>query len=98
MLAVLHAGDEAYGMQIRRQLEARLSGSIAIGAVYATLDRLEHKGFVTSRLAPAADGRGGRPRRYFELEGAGTAALEASREAHAAMWQGVAFDSGTSKT
>ena len=54
LLAVVHAGDDAYGMQIRRQIEDRIGRSIAIGAVYATLDRLERKGMVSSWLAEAA--------------------------------------------
>ena len=97
LLAVVHAGDNAYGMQIRRQIEERIGRSVAIGAVYSTLDRLETKGFASSWLAGAEAVRRGRPRRYFKLEAAGATALEAAREAHARMWRGVALDSEATK-
>lgn len=98
LLAVVHAGDDAYGMQIRRQIEQRTGRSVAIGAVYATLDRLETKRYLTSRLEHPDAVRRGRPRRYFALEAAGAAALELAREAHASMWRGVELDSEASES
>jgi PadR family transcriptional regulator PadR len=97
LLAVWHAAEGAYGMRIRRQIEDRTGRSVAIGAVYATLDRLEAKGFVSSWLADADTVRRGRPRRYFKLEAAGIEALAQAREAHARMWRGVELDSLTGK-
>lgn len=98
LLAVVHAGENAYGMQIRRQIEERIGRSVAIGAVYSTLDRLETKGFASSWLADAEAVRRGRPRRFFKLEAAGAGALEAAREAHVRMWCGVALDSEATKS
>lgn len=97
LLAVVHAADDAYGMKIRRQIEERVGRSVAIGAVYSTLDRLENKGLVRSWLAEPDTVRRGRPRRFFKLEAAGAAALEQAREAHASMWKGIQLDSGASK-
>ncbi len=97
LLALVHDGEESYGMQVRRQIEERLGRSVAIGAVYATLDRLEHKDLVSSRLADAEPVRRGRPRRYFRLEAAGVTALEKARDAHARMWQGVQLHSKAGK-
>jgi len=98
LLAIVHAGENAYGMQIRRQIEERIGRSVAIGAVYSTLDRLETKGFASSWLADAEAVRRGRPRRFFKLEAAGAGALEAAREAHARMWRGVALGSEATKS
>ena len=98
LLAVVHAEDNAYGMQIRRQIEERLGRSVAIGAVYATLDRLENKGLVSSWLARPETVRRGRPRRYFKLEAGGAEALREAREANRRMWQGVALDSEVSES
>ena len=56
MLAVLHARDEAYGMSVRREIEARTDREVSIGAVYATLDRLEAKGLVSSNRVPGVGG------------------------------------------
>ena len=93
LLSIVHAGDNAYGMHIRRQIEDRLGRSVAIGAVYATLDRLETKELVSSSLAGTDTVRRGRPRRYFKLEAAGATALELARDAHARMWSGIELDS-----
>jgi PadR family transcriptional regulator PadR len=92
LLAVVHAGDDAYGMHIRREIEERVGRSVAIGAVYATLDRLEAKGFLSSRLAHPDTVRRGRPRRYFKLESEGAGALQEARAAHAHMWRGIELD------
>ena len=53
LIALLRLGDEAYGMAVRREIEARAGRDVSIGAVYATLDRLESKGLVRSRLGEA---------------------------------------------
>jgi PadR family transcriptional regulator PadR len=85
MLAVLHARDDAYGMNVRREIEARADRDVAIGAVYATLDRLEAKGLVaSSRLR----GDGG-SRRVFSLTAAGTRALVETRLVRDRLWAGV---------
>jgi PadR family transcriptional regulator PadR len=85
LLAVARIGDNPYGMRIRREIEERSRRSVTIGAVYATLDRLEDKGLVRSRESQA----GGRARRFFTLTAAGAGALEASREVHTRMWAGL---------
>jgi len=75
MLAVAHLGDTAYGVAIRREIEARTSREIAIGAVYATLGRLGDKGLVTFDLSEPEPVPGGRSRKYFTLTAAGERAL-----------------------
>ena len=85
MLAVLHARDEAYGMSVRREIEGRTGREVAIGAVYATLDRLEAKGLVASTRV-AGDGGS---RRVFELTAAGSRALVETRAIRDRLWQGV---------
>ena len=89
LLAVLQAGDDAYGLVIRRELEARAGRKVSHGAAYVTLDRLEAKGLVSSELGGSAPGRGGRRKRLFRVTPPGLAALRASREALGKLWQGV---------
>ena len=89
MLAVLHLGQEAFGMRIRQEIERRARRSVSIGAAYSTLDRLEGKGYLSSRRANPAEERRGRARRYFKLEPAGTAALSRSRQILGSMWEGI---------
>ena len=85
MLAVLHARDDAYGMNVRREIEARAGREVAIGAVYATLDRLEAKGLIASARVPGDGGS----RRVFALTVAGTRALVETRTVRDRLWQGV---------
>ena len=88
LLAVLRLEKEAYGMEVRREIETRTGRDASIGAVYATLDRLETKGLVRSHeLAPEGDK--GRPRRLYRVTAEGGRALERSQEAIASMWEGV---------
>jgi PadR family transcriptional regulator PadR len=85
LVAVLRARDEPYGMNVRREIE-RVSGrDVAIGAVYATLDRLEAKGLLRSRRTHGD----GPSRRLFELEPAGARALTETRALRERLWRGV---------
>ena len=89
LLALLHQGERAYGVSIRRELESRTGSSVTMGAVYATLDRLQNKGMVASRAGERHAARRGRPRRYYDLLPAGAAALEKTRQVRQTMWQGI---------
>ena len=85
LIAVFRTGDEAYGMQVRREIEQVTGRDLAIGAVYATLDRLEEKGLLTSRRSPG----NGHSRRRFALNPAGAKALTATRAMRERLWEGV---------
>ena len=89
LLALLRLGDEAYGMTVRREIGERASRDVSIGAVYATLDRLEEKGLVKSRLGEPTDERGGRAKKCFTMTGAGARALERSQDAVRQMLEGL---------
>ena len=78
LLAVAQLGDEAYGMRVRQQIEARTGRGVAIGAVYATLARLEEQRLVSARLGDPQPVRGGRARKCFRLTPAGDRALAAA--------------------
>jgi PadR family transcriptional regulator, regulatory protein PadR len=80
LLAIVQLRDNAYGVSIRQTVEEATRRSTAIGATYSTLERLEQKGFISSRQGEPTPVRGGRAKRYYRLEGAGTQALaEAQR-------------------
>ena len=89
LLAVLRLGDGAYAVPIRDEIEARTGRAPARGAVYATLERLEGKRYLESRLGEPLAERGGRPRRYYRVKPAGARALEESWNALRRMWQGL---------
>jgi PadR family transcriptional regulator, regulatory protein PadR len=90
MLAVLRLGDEAYGVPIRGEIEQRTGRSVTIGALYATLDRLESKGYIHSSFADPTPQRGGRSKRYFRMLPDGIDALNRSKEMVDRMWEGYA--------
>ena len=89
LLAVLRLEDRGYGMSVRREIERQTGRDVTIGAIYATLERLEKKGLLTSREGEATPVRGGRARRHFALEPAGRRALLQSRHMLDSMWEGV---------
>lgn len=86
LLAVARLGEEAYGMTIRQELEQRLRRTVSIGAVYTTLDRMQEKGYVSSRLGDPTPARGGRAKKFFKVEAPGLDALNHSRDVANALW------------
>src|SRR5215216_4316261 len=89
LLAILRLGDGAYAPAIMVELERETGRAPAPGSIYVTLDRLEEKGLLRSRLADASDERGGRPRRYLTVSALGIRELRASRNALLKLWRGV---------
>ena len=87
LLAVLQAGDEAYTVPIRQILLTRSRRRLSRGALHTSLDRLEAKGLLQSRMGEPLAIRGGRARRYFSVTKAGIAALRAARAAVANLSQ-----------
>jgi PadR family transcriptional regulator, regulatory protein PadR len=80
LLALLGLDGAAHGMIVRREIEKRTGRDISIGAVYATLERLEAKGYVSSFSGEPTPERGGRAKRLFRLEAAGKRALQVSAQ------------------
>src|SRR5262245_52379736 len=95
LLAIVRLSGDAYGSTIRDEIEERTDRTIAIGALYTALERLERKGYVSSTLSDPTPQRGGRAKRYFRLRPAGAAALRRSREALSRMWAGIEADALT---
>jgi DNA-binding PadR family transcriptional regulator len=71
LMATLHLGQGAYGSAIRDEIERRSGRPVSRGSVYITLDRLEEKGLLASKLGEATASRGGRPKRLFRVTPAG---------------------------
>ena len=89
LLAIVRLGDTAYGRAILKEVQARLERDVAAGAVHATLERLERKELVSSRLGPGTPVRAGRARRYYRLLPAGITALNDARAAADSIWRGL---------
>jgi PadR family transcriptional regulator PadR len=89
LLGIVRLGEKAYGRAILREVQERGQRHVAAGAVHATLDRLERKRLIASRLEPGTTIRGGRARRFYRLQSAGVHALNEARAAVDSLWQGL---------
>jgi PadR family transcriptional regulator len=89
LLAILRLGDQAYAIPVRQEIEDRTGRSVARGALYTALERLETKRCLKSRMSDPLPERGGRSRRYFTVTPAGMAAIRATRRSLMRLWQGL---------
>ena len=94
MIAVTRLGDDAFAVPVRRLIEDEADRSVSRGALYTTLERLERKGLLRSRLGDALSERGGRPRRYYEPTASGRESLERTRAALETLWSGLGRAAG----
>ena len=92
LLAVARLGDDAYGMSVRREIEARTGRSVSIGAVYPTLQRLADKDLLRSIARDPHPDRDGRARFFFALTPAGVAALGDAERMRAQMRDGLKLE------
>ena len=79
LLTVASLAGEAYGVAVQQSLDRETTRRVSLGAVYAALDRLEHKGLVRSTMTAGTPARGGRRRRAFALTRDGVRTIEALR-------------------
>ena len=91
LLAVLRLEDGAYGVTVRQEIEARTKREVSIGAIYATLDRLEAKGYVRSRFGDPTPERGGRSKRFFRITAQGVSAVNRTHRALHSLTEGLDF-------
>ena len=89
LLAVIRLGNEAYGVPISHAIEDTTGRDVALGSVYASLDRLEEKGFVSSTLGDPTPERGGRAKRYFCVTAKGVREAREAKQAFVALWRGL---------
>ena len=89
LLAVLRLDDRAYGVTVRQEIAARTGRDVSVGAVYATLDRLEMKGYVKSRLGEPTTERGGRAKRLIRVTAKGVRAVNSTHEALRSLSAGL---------
>ena len=78
MLALLRLGADAYGATVCGEIERRGGRGVSVSAVHTTLDRLEQKGLVKSRVGDPTPQRGGKRKRHYEVAASGMKALQAS--------------------
>jgi PadR family transcriptional regulator, regulatory protein PadR len=89
LLVVIRLGDEAYGVPISKELLKTTGRDVALGSVYAALDRLEQKQLVSSTLGEPTPARGGRAKRYFRVTAKGLSEANATKKALTSLWLGI---------
>lgn len=87
LLATLRVGEDAYGVQIAREIETVSGRRVLLGAAYAALDRLERNGLVSSTLGNSTPERGGRAKRFFQVTPRGVRAARDTQQALIALWR-----------
>jgi PadR family transcriptional regulator PadR len=97
LLALVRLGSDAYGVTIRQEIEERTGRVISPGALYTALDRLEKRGFVSSRLGDPTPERGGKRKRLYTVRPAGERALARIYESVRQMASGLATRLRTAK-
>jgi DNA-binding PadR family transcriptional regulator len=89
LLSILRLGEDAYAVSVRDEIARCTGREVSRGSIYITLDRLETKGYLKSRLADPTPERGGRAKRYYALRPRAIEALRDSRRALVAWWRGL---------
>jgi PadR family transcriptional regulator PadR len=89
LLTVIRLGDDAYGVPISKELLETTGRDVALGSVYAALDRLEEKELVSSTLGDPTPARGGRAKRYFQATAKGVHEAKTTKKALTNLWRGL---------
>ncbi len=89
LLALLRLGEEAYGVAVQKEIASETGRRVSFATVYTTLARLEVKGFVATRQGDPTPERGGRRKKYFEINALGKRTLKESLRAIRTMARGL---------
>lgn len=89
LLSIAILADDAYGNSIKNEIKKRLGRNPSIGALHASLGRLEEKGFVESKEGETTPERGGRRKRYYKVTKTGVKAMQQVKELRDSMWKSV---------
>lgn len=94
LLTIARLGEEAYGVPLARELTATRGRDVAVGSVYAALERLEEKGLISSTLGESTPERGGRAKRYFRITDQGLRSVHETREVLNKLWRSLPSPEG----
>ena len=89
LLAVAALQQDAYGVEIKRELESRLREKLSVGSIQSALKRMEDKGFLTSQFGEATAKRGGKRKRIYATTSHGRRVLEEMKEIRAQLWSAI---------
>src|SRR5690349_4232277 len=89
LLAVAALQQEAYGVEIKRELEARLKEKLSVGSIQSALKRMEDKNFLTSEFGEATQKRGGKRKRIYKTTSHAHKVLAEMKEIRAGLWASI---------
>ena len=89
LLTVVVLQDQAYGVEIKRELEDRLKESLSVGSIQSALKRMEEKGFLTSEFGEATQKRGGKRKRIYQATPYAHRVLEEMKDVRAQLWASI---------
>jgi PadR family transcriptional regulator PadR len=89
MLALVRLGPEAYGATVCAEIDQRSGRGVSVSAVHTTLERLEQKGLLRSRIGEPTPQRGGKRKRHYEVSPLGMKSLQASYRSIRSMADGI---------
>ncbi|MEM7298153.1 MAG: helix-turn-helix transcriptional regulator [Bacteroidota bacterium] len=97
LLAVILLKEEAYGVEIKRELEDRMNEQLSVGSIQSALKRMEEKGFLSSEFGEATNKRGGKRKRIYTATPYAQKVLQEIKEIREGFWANIALD-GSFKT
>lgn len=89
LLTVIVLKEEAYGVQIKKELEDRLQDKLSVGSIQSALKRMEEKGFLTSTFGEATPKRGGKRKRIYSATLYAHRVLEEIKAVRAGLWASI---------
>ncbi|MFZ1809240.1 MAG: PadR family transcriptional regulator [Cyclobacteriaceae bacterium] len=89
MLTVAVLYNQAYGVSIKKEIEARLKRNVSVGALQTALKRLEDKGYLKSREGDTSEERAGRPKKYFLITALGKRAMQHTKDTRDELWNAI---------
>ena len=89
LLTIMRLNNDAYGVTVRQQVKQLIDRDVSIGALYATIDRLEKKHLITTRSSQPTPERGGRAKRYLTITPQGLDTLKATKKSLDILWHGL---------
>ena len=89
LLTVAYLQDDAYGVEIKRELEARLKQNLSVGSIQSALKRMEQKGFLKSVFGEPTEKRGGKRKRIYTATPYAHKVLADLKEIRAGLWSAI---------
>jgi PadR family transcriptional regulator, regulatory protein PadR len=89
LLTVAALQKDAYGVEIKRELEERLKERLSVGSIQSALKRMEEKGFLTSEFGEATLKRGGKRKRIYTATSYAHKILAEMKDIRAGLWSSI---------